>query len=167
MRRTEDLRFVTGLAKSGGFYKPTGFVEALAPLIADPAARVTALHLYTFNAVEATETWRQSMLEKVGGLIGRVGRLVRSCHERWDGGGYPDGLRGDQIPLGSRVISVCDAFHAMTEDRVYRKALSVEGAIAETPVYNVAVQVIGRDFYVFELEATAGRSEVEVDAPPA
>ena len=42
-----------------------------------------------------------------------------------------------------------------------------QGAIAETPVYNVAVQVIGRDFYVFELEATAGRSEVEVDAPPA
>ena len=42
-----------------------------------------------------------------------------------------------------------------------------EGAIGETPVYNVAVQVIGRDFYVFELEATAGRSEVEVDAPPA
>ena len=62
----KNLRFVTGLAKSGGFYKPTGFVEALAPLIADPAARVTALHLYTFNAVEATETWRQSMLEKVG-----------------------------------------------------------------------------------------------------
>src|SRR5207237_1008436 len=42
-----------------------------------------------------------------------------------------------------------------------------EGAIGDTPVYNVAVQVIGRDFYVFELEATAGRSEVEVDAPPA
>ena len=42
-----------------------------------------------------------------------------------------------------------------------------EGAIGDTPVYNVAVQVIGRDFYVFELEATAGRSEVEVDAPSA
>ncbi len=63
----KNLRFVTGLAKSGGFYKPTGFVESLAPLIADPAARVTGLHLYTFNAVEATEGWRQSMLEKLGG----------------------------------------------------------------------------------------------------
>ena len=62
----KNLRFVTGLAKSGGFYKPTGFVEELAPLIADPAARVTGLHLYTFNAVEATEAWRQSMLEKLG-----------------------------------------------------------------------------------------------------
>jgi methylenetetrahydrofolate reductase (NADPH) len=59
----KNLRFVTGLAKSGGFYKPTGFVEALAPLLADPAARVTGLHLYTFNAVEATESWRRSMLE--------------------------------------------------------------------------------------------------------
>ena len=57
--------------------------------------------------------------------------LVRSSHERWDGGGYPDGLGGPAIPLGSRVIAVCDAFHAMIEDRVYRKALSVEGAVAE------------------------------------
>jgi methylenetetrahydrofolate reductase (NADPH) len=63
----KNLRFVTGLAKSGGFYKPTGFVEDLAPLIADPAAAVTGLHLYTFNAVEATEGWRRSMLEKLEG----------------------------------------------------------------------------------------------------
>jgi methylenetetrahydrofolate reductase (NADPH) len=61
----KNLRFVTGLARSGGFYKPTGFVEDLAPLIADPAARVVGLHLYTFNAVEATEGWRQSMLERL------------------------------------------------------------------------------------------------------
>jgi len=63
----KNLRFVTGLARSGGFYKPTGFVEDLAPLVADPAARVTGLHLYTFNAVEATEAWRQSMLETLAG----------------------------------------------------------------------------------------------------
>jgi methylenetetrahydrofolate reductase (NADH) len=62
----KNLRFVTGLAKSGGFYKPTGFAEDLAPLIADPSARVTGLHLYTFNAVEATEAWRLSMLEELG-----------------------------------------------------------------------------------------------------
>lgn len=60
----KNLRFVTGLAKSGGFYKPTGFVEELAPLLADPAAHVTGFHLYTFNAVEATESWRQSMLAR-------------------------------------------------------------------------------------------------------
>ncbi|MEA2546740.1 MAG: methylenetetrahydrofolate reductase [Chloroflexota bacterium] len=62
----KNLRFVTGLARSGGFYKPTGFVEELAPLLADPEARVTGFHLYTFNAVEATEAWRRSMLEKLG-----------------------------------------------------------------------------------------------------
>lgn len=61
----KNLRFVTGLARSGGFYKPTTFVESLAPLVADPGARVTGCHLYTFNAVEATETWRQSMLVKL------------------------------------------------------------------------------------------------------
>ena len=50
----------------------------------------------------------------------RVARLVRSSHERWDGGGYPDGLRGEEIPLGARVVAVCDAFDAMTTDRPYR-----------------------------------------------
>jgi methylenetetrahydrofolate reductase (NADPH) len=59
----KNLRFVTGMARSGGFYKPTGFVEAMAPLLADPTANVTGFHLYTFNAVEATEAWRRSMLE--------------------------------------------------------------------------------------------------------
>jgi methylenetetrahydrofolate reductase (NADPH) len=62
----KNLRFVTGLARSGGFYKPTGLMEELAPLLADPAARVTGLHLYTFNAVETTESWRRSMLERLG-----------------------------------------------------------------------------------------------------
>jgi diguanylate cyclase (GGDEF)-like protein len=60
-----------------------------------------------------------------------VGPLVRSSHERWDGGGYPDGLAGEQIPLGARIISVCDAYHAMTSDRPYRKAMSAEVAFAE------------------------------------
>jgi methylenetetrahydrofolate reductase (NADPH) len=59
----KNLRFVTGLAKSGGFYKPTGFVEGIGPLLADPDARVTGFHLYTFNAVEATDEWRRSLLD--------------------------------------------------------------------------------------------------------
>ncbi|MEX1173090.1 MAG: methylenetetrahydrofolate reductase, partial [Chloroflexota bacterium] len=63
----KNFRFVTGMARSGGFYRPTGFVEAMAPLLADPAARVTGFHLYTFNAVEATEAWRQGMLEGLAG----------------------------------------------------------------------------------------------------
>jgi diguanylate cyclase (GGDEF)-like protein len=57
--------------------------------------------------------------------------LIRSSHERLDGGGYPDGLAGDAIPLGSRIISACDAFDAMTSDRSYRKAMPVRAALEE------------------------------------
>jgi two-component system, cell cycle response regulator len=61
----------------------------------------------------------------------RVAPLVRSSHERWDGAGYPDGLAGEAIPLGSRIVAVCDAFDAMTTDRSYRQAMSEEDALAE------------------------------------
>jgi HD-GYP domain-containing protein (c-di-GMP phosphodiesterase class II) len=73
----------------------------------------------------------EHMLEQVGGLLGEVGAIVRSCHERWDGGGYPDGLAGDDIPLVARIVCCCDAFSAMTTDRPYRKALSEEAALEE------------------------------------
>jgi HD-GYP domain-containing protein (c-di-GMP phosphodiesterase class II) len=55
--------------------------------------------------------------------------IVRAGHERWDGRGYPDGLAGEDIPLEARIIFVCDAFHAMTSDRSYRKALPVDEAL--------------------------------------
>ena len=55
--------------------------------------------------------------------------IVRHCHERWDGRGYPDGLAGEEIPLESRIILVCDAYHAMTTDRPYRKRLSHPEAV--------------------------------------
>ncbi|MBI4897620.1 MAG: HD-GYP domain-containing protein [Actinobacteria bacterium] len=57
-----------------------------------------------------------------------VSRAIRHEHERWDGTGYPDGISGEQIPLASRIVLVCDAFHAMTSDRPYRKALSESAA---------------------------------------
>jgi HD-GYP domain-containing protein (c-di-GMP phosphodiesterase class II) len=71
------------------------------------------------------------MLERVGGFMREVGQIVRSHHERWDGGGYPDGLRGEEIPLEARIISCCDAFNAMTTTRSYRKAMSTSDAVAE------------------------------------
>ncbi len=60
--------------------------------------------------------------------LAEVGHIVRSCHERFDGMGYPDGLGGDDIPLEARIVFACDAFHAMTTDRPYRRALGVDEA---------------------------------------
>jgi two-component system, cell cycle response regulator len=60
-----------------------------------------------------------------------VARLVRSSHERFDGTGYPDGLAGEKIPLGSRIVAVCDAYDAMTSARPYRESLPAEAAISE------------------------------------
>jgi diguanylate cyclase (GGDEF)-like protein len=60
-----------------------------------------------------------------------VARLVRSSHERWDGAGYPDQLAGEDIPLGARIVAVCDAYEAMTADRAYRKALLPQAARQE------------------------------------
>ena len=71
------------------------------------------------------------MLTQVGGILSSVGRLVRSSHERYDGLGYPDGLLGEEIPIESRIVSACDAFSAMTTDRSYRPALTVEAAVEE------------------------------------
>jgi HD-GYP domain-containing protein (c-di-GMP phosphodiesterase class II) len=73
----------------------------------------------------------QEMLERAGGLLGEVGPYVRSCHEHWDGNGYPDRLAGESIPLVARVVCTCDAWSAMTTDRSYRKALSLEAAKEE------------------------------------
>ncbi len=71
------------------------------------------------------------MLDRIGGLMRRVGEVVRSSHERYDGRGYPDGLGGTEIPIESRIIFCCDAYNAMTTDRVYRPALSRSEALAE------------------------------------
>jgi putative nucleotidyltransferase with HDIG domain len=70
------------------------------------------------------------MLERIP-FLAPVAPLVRSAHERHDGGGYPDGLAGDEILPGAMVIATCDAFHAMTSDRSYRKAMSLTAAEAE------------------------------------
>jgi putative nucleotidyltransferase with HDIG domain len=73
----------------------------------------------------------QQMLERIGGLLGRVGVVVRASHERWDGGGYPDGLAVEAIPLAARIVCACDAYNAMTTDRSYRSARPAADALEE------------------------------------
>jgi len=72
----------------------------------------------------------ERIIQSVPELDG-VGRLVRHCHERWDGGGYPDGLSGKQIPLGSRIVFCADAFHASRSDRPYRRGRNAQAALDE------------------------------------
>jgi len=73
----------------------------------------------------------EQMLLRVGGLLGEIGRIVRACHEKYDGTGYPDRVAGEDIPIIARIVACCDAFNAMTSDRSYRKALPVSEAMAE------------------------------------
>jgi putative nucleotidyltransferase with HDIG domain len=73
----------------------------------------------------------EEMLAQVGGLLAMVGTIVRASHEHFDGRGYPDGLTGEAIPMAARIVTCCDAFSAMTTNRPYRLALSLEVAVAE------------------------------------
>ncbi len=85
------------------------------------------------------EEWRimQSHAEEGAGIIERLGFLqdavpaIRNHHERWDGDGYPDGLAGDEIPLGARIIHVADALDSMLTTRIYRAARPLDEALAE------------------------------------
>jgi len=73
----------------------------------------------------------EAMLSGVAFLKGEGLKVVRSHHERWDGRGYPDGLNGEDIPLGARIFAVADALDAMTSHRPYRRALSWQSARTE------------------------------------
>ena len=87
----------------------------------------------------SAEEWEEMRLHTIRGeqllagipALAGVARLVRSSHERWDGAGYPDGLAGEEIPLGARIVQVCDAYDAMVTDRSYREALGHADAIRE------------------------------------
>jgi HD-GYP domain-containing protein (c-di-GMP phosphodiesterase class II) len=94
-----------------------------------------------------------------------IARIIRSAHERWDGSGYPDGYHGDEIPLSSRILLVCDAFDAMTTDRPYRSALPVADALDELARHSgsqfdprvVDVFLAGYPFQPRETERLANR----------
>ncbi len=84
------------------------------------------LHIMRSHTIQG-----ERILRQVGGALARIGNCVRSCHEHYDGSGYPDGLAGESIPLESRIVSVCDAFSAMTTDRPYRAAMPRDEALNE------------------------------------
>ncbi|WP_448524145.1 HD domain-containing phosphohydrolase [Pseudothermotoga sp.] len=70
------------------------------------------------------------IIQHIKGLE-EVAKIVRHHHERWDGKGYPDGLSGEEIPLGARILCIADAFEAMTSNRPYRKAMNISDAVSE------------------------------------
>jgi two-component system cell cycle response regulator len=73
----------------------------------------------------------EQIIAAAGPSLERIGPLVRASHERWDGMGYPDGLAGEEIPLGARIIAICDSFRAMMDERVYKPAMSLSDALKE------------------------------------
>ena len=101
----------------------------------------------------------QRMLDRVGGAMREVGVIVRASHERWDGAGYPDGLKGEEIPLEARIICGCDAFNAMTTTRSYRAAMAPAVAAAEL------VRCSGTQFDPAVVEAIIAVVGVEPAAP--
>jgi HD-GYP domain-containing protein (c-di-GMP phosphodiesterase class II) len=115
-----DAEFVGLLHDVGKIRIPAEIINKPAALDADERA-----------LIETHTLEGQKMLEQVGGLLGAIGLLVRSCHEHWDGAGYPDGLAGEDIPLIARIVCACDAFSAMTTDRPYRAARTRREALDE------------------------------------
>ena len=119
-REQRDLEFAALLHDVGKVRVPNSIINKPGPL---SAAERKVMERHTVEG--------ERLLLRVGGLLGEIGRVVRSCHERWDGEGYPDGLAGEEIPLLARIVSCCDAYNAMTSDRAYRQALPVDQAVAE------------------------------------
>jgi HD-GYP domain-containing protein (c-di-GMP phosphodiesterase class II) len=119
-RDRQHAEFTALLHDIGKIRIPASIIDKPGPLDADERA-----------LIETHTLEGERMLEQIGGLLGDVGHLVRSCHEHYDGSGYPDGLAAEQIPLVARIVCCCDAFSAMTTDRPYRAGRPAEEAVAE------------------------------------
>jgi HD-GYP domain-containing protein (c-di-GMP phosphodiesterase class II) len=89
------------------------------------------LDAYEWQIIRSHTIQGERILKQVGGALARIGRFVRSSHEHYDGHGYPDGLAGESIPIEARIVSVCDAYSAMTTDRPYRAAMPIDEALQE------------------------------------
>jgi HD-GYP domain-containing protein (c-di-GMP phosphodiesterase class II) len=119
-RDRRDAEFVALLHDVGKIRIPAEIINKPGPLDAEER-----------KVIETHTIVGEEMLGRVGGLLGEVGNVVRSCHERWDGTGYPDGLSGEEIPLIARIVCCTDAYSAMTTDRPYREARATDEALAE------------------------------------
>ena len=142
-----NAEFVALLHDVGKIRIPNSIINKPGPL--DPEERA----IVNTHTIEG-----QRLLERVGGLLAEIGELVRSCHERWDGRGYPDGLAGEEIPIISRIVCCCDAFHAMTTPRPYRPARPVAEALAELRLH-AGSQFDPRVVGVLEAVVTAATAE--------
>jgi diguanylate cyclase (GGDEF)-like protein len=114
-----NLRYGALLHDFGKVAVPTEILRKPGALTADE-----------FEEVKRHTIVGAQMLERIP-FFADVHPLVRAAHERWDGQGYPDGVAGEDIPVGARVICACDAYHAMTSDRPYRRAMGRDAAMAE------------------------------------
>ena len=173
----------------------TEYVRAilrLMPQVPRPTAEaiIAAAHVHDLGKVGAqdgslqkpgalSEQERQELQQHAAIGADIVGRLdayrqsvdtIRHHHERWDGSGYPDGLAGERIPLGARIIAVADAFDAMTSDRVYRPAVSAEAALAELRKgqgTQFDAQIVDLFQRAFDNGVLAPGRAMNADAPPA
>ena len=114
-----ELEFAARLHDVGKIQVPDAVLNKPGPLDPDEC-----------DVIRCHAAWGAETLSRIPGLEA-VATIVRFHHERWDGHGYPDGLIGARIPLASRIISVCDAFGAMTSDRPYRDAMASRDALQE------------------------------------
>jgi len=118
--RRRDVEFVAMLHDVGKIFVPKEILNKPGEL--DP---------YQWEVIRCHTVEGERILKHVGGALARIARYVRSSHEHYDGGGYPDGLAGESIPIESRIVSVCDAYSAMTTDRPYRAAMPIDAALDE------------------------------------
>ena len=111
--------------------QPFGFFATVEDLGGDGLVPVSTLGAEYFRYEDRAHTLIGERIIGSSPGLAPVAAMVRSSHERWDGRGYPDRLTGDEIPLGARIVAVCDAFDAMTKDRSYRAGMDPEAAVAE------------------------------------